>query len=332
MSISRTDLKFYLTSVEPNIPQTIFSQSIGGYISTSLVYPETTLTSTAGLYSETLSLSSYSSLLDKTYVSVGAETMKVESISSNNINITQRSLNTSRYSHPSGFVIRGVSDGFFNDDLNDDLKQYRCVALKNTSTSDTAYNMKIYLKQDTVNSGSTIKLAVEVPKSDYLSSTSTSWSSMYLVDTSLGTTYDDNHFSDALLVFTSGPNSGQTRLISSYDKSENKFVFYNSLPFTSGNPAAVTYYVLPSPAQRIASGIYSPTFNSTRVSSLQSPTLSSPISIDVNSQRTDGNNLGHDDLIYIWIERAMTKGVEADPENTFVIGVLYKESASVTHE
>ena len=43
-------LKSYLTSLEPDISQTIHSQSIGGYCSTSLLYPETTLTSNIGLY------------------------------------------------------------------------------------------------------------------------------------------------------------------------------------------------------------------------------------------------------------------------------------------
>ena len=43
------DLKIYLTSLQPNMNQNIFSQSIGGYVSASLLYPETTVNGTIGL-------------------------------------------------------------------------------------------------------------------------------------------------------------------------------------------------------------------------------------------------------------------------------------------
>ena len=49
-------LKLYLTSLEPDMNQTIYSQSIGGYISNSLIYPETTLAASMDLYSTNLSL------------------------------------------------------------------------------------------------------------------------------------------------------------------------------------------------------------------------------------------------------------------------------------
>ena len=54
-------LKLYLTSLEPDLDQTIYSQSIGGYLSNSLVYPETILSSPIGLYDTSISLDTPSS-------------------------------------------------------------------------------------------------------------------------------------------------------------------------------------------------------------------------------------------------------------------------------
>ena len=49
-------LRNYLTSLGPDMSQTIYSQSLGGYVSNSLLYPETTLSSNMGLYGTTISL------------------------------------------------------------------------------------------------------------------------------------------------------------------------------------------------------------------------------------------------------------------------------------
>jgi len=66
VAISKTDLKFYLTSLEPAIEQSTYSQSIGGYAgyvygdaTKSLLYPETTLASVISLTDTTMILSDY---------------------------------------------------------------------------------------------------------------------------------------------------------------------------------------------------------------------------------------------------------------------------------
>ena len=52
------DLKMYLTSLEPDMSQSILSQSIGGFTSNTLLYPEAVLTNTVGLYDDSLVLNS----------------------------------------------------------------------------------------------------------------------------------------------------------------------------------------------------------------------------------------------------------------------------------
>lgn len=179
---------------------------------------------------------------------------------------------------------------------------------------------------ETQNIGSTIKLAVEIPNSDYLSSTASDWDYTSLEDTSLGTTYSDNHFVNALLRITSGPNSGQTRVVASYDQATNKFVFTNELPNGGGVPATITYIVDPGPCGRISTGNNTPTFGSGRIGTLEAATASSSLEINVNNSRADGPNLGPNDLFYLWVERSLTKNADASLENTAIITLFYSTS------
>lgn len=319
MAIAKTDIKVYLTSIEPSIAQTIYSQSLGGYKSASLLYTETTLLRTIGLYDTNIRLNNYVPVTGSQYLNIGLETIKVEAVASNSVNVVSRGLRTSLSSHVAGSVVRGMADEFFNNDMTDDLKQYRCVAIKNNSATEIAYQVRPYIKMDTQNTGSTIKLAVEIPNSDYLTSTASDWDYTSLEDTSLGTTYSDNHFTNALLRITSGPNSGQTRVIASYDQATNKFVFSNAMPNGGGTPATITYTIDPGPAQRISTGTETPIFGSGRVSALEAATASSSLGINVN-------NIGPNDLFYLWIERALTKNADASLENTSIITLFYSTS------
>ena len=88
-----SDIKVYLTSLEPNLSQSNDSQSIGGYISNTLVYPETSLAETIGLYDMTLTLDNWTGLSGLSYLNINNEIIKVGSISSNNITILQRGIN-----------------------------------------------------------------------------------------------------------------------------------------------------------------------------------------------------------------------------------------------
>ncbi|KKM28134.1 hypothetical protein LCGC14_1567740 [marine sediment metagenome] len=325
-------IKFYLTSLEPNLAQTIRSQSIGGYPSNSLVYPEATLLSSIGLYDMFLTLEDYIALSGEEYISINSEIIKVSPISNNVVSIQQRGVNDILNVHVvSDLVKGGTINKIFNDTFNDSYKQYRCIAVKNISDNVDpsanliSYNMEVYLVQGSRNINTDIKMAIEIPKSQYFKGFSTSWTNISLIDISLiGGTLQDNDCKDAYLRILSGPNSGRNRLISSYDSSTGIFIFYDSLAvdYSSSYNYIIEYEVEPTPAQRIKTGTESPSFGTGYVSNLSAFTESSPVGINLTN-KTDGNNLYSKDVIYVWLERTIRKGSEIFNANNSIIGLKY---------
>jgi len=328
-------IKFYLTSLEPNLAQSIQSQSIGGYPSTSLVYPEATLLSSVGLYDVFLSLEDYTVLTGEEYISINSEIMQVSPIDSNVVRIQQRGVNDILNVHvASDFVKGGSIEKIFNDTFNNDYKQYRCIAIKNISDNAdpsanlTAYSMEVYLTQGSRTVNTDIKMAVEIPKSQYFKGISTSWTNISIVDSSLiGGTLQDNDCKDAYLKILSGPNSGRNRLISSYDSSTGTFIFYDSLAvdYTVSHNHKIEYEVEPAPAQRIKTGTESPSFDTGYVSNLSVFTESNPVNINLTN-KTDGNNFYPKDIIYVWLERTIRKGSAIFNANSCVIGLKYSRN------
>jgi len=324
MAISRNDIKLYRTSAEPSLAQSSNAQSLGGYPSTSLVYPETTLTANTGLRSNSITISYDSSMENIEYININDEVIQVEAITGAAVVATQRAFNNTRQIHLSGNVVRGLSSssGLLNSEFNQNKKQYRCIALKNTSSTDTATEVRVYLKQGSLNASSTVRLAVEMSLNDYETGTATDGTSMTLVNSSIATLFSDNHFSSALLRMTSGNNINQERLIASYDDSTGTFTVASEFPFSvaSGN----TYEVEPGPAQRIADGTSVPTSGAGRVSSFSEISEADAVSIDVTGSRDNGDDLMPNDIVYIWIEREITRDSTPYDNNLAVIGVNYK--------
>ena len=236
-------LKLYLTSLEPNLSQNIYSQSIGGYISNSLVYPETDLVSTMGLYNTNLTLRTPDSgdwleWQGIEYINIGNELMKVPPIVNGSIVVSQRGYNNIFNMHIVGDAVRAAqSKELFNDVFNDDYKQYRCIAIKNISTNllepsieQVAYDIGVYLKQNSRNINAPIKISLEKANTQYLSSISTSWGTDHLTDTSLIGHLYQNAYKDAYLVITDGGGGakGQGRLIASYEPTTGVFGFYST--------------------------------------------------------------------------------------------------------
>jgi len=200
-------LKSYLTSLEPDMSQSIYSQSIGGYCSNSLLYPLTTLSVTVGLYDTSISLEtpssgSWSEWQGIEYINIGNEMIRVSPMVNGVVTVVQRGYNGIINMHISGDEVwASSSNELFNDVFNDSYKQYRCIAIKNDSTllSDpsgliTTYDFGVYLKQNSRNDNSSIKISLEQPRSRYISSASTSWTTMQIVDTTLIGLYEDNYF------------------------------------------------------------------------------------------------------------------------------------------
>jgi hypothetical protein len=330
MAITKSDIKFYLTSVEPENEQTLYAQSIGGHAATvtgdssaSLVYPETTLGSSVGLYGSTLSLADYTDLSGMSYVSMHNEIIKTETIASNSVTISDRTLNGLRNSYVSSDIVRGIPvSNIFDNSVSEDGRQYRCLAVKNISSTETAYNVLVYIKQSSRNVNSDIRIAVEMPQNDVLTGTTTSGGTNTTVrDSTLMSLFSDNHFQNAVLRFTSGSNVNQFRTIISYDGSSGVFVLDSSLPFEAS--AGQDYRVESGPTQRIKSGIVSPVFGTTRVTSLSVASRTNPISIDVSGIRDHGSDMQPDDIFYIWIERKLIKNSSQFDENSIVITLNY---------
>jgi hypothetical protein len=331
--------KNYLTSIEPDMEQTIYSQSIGGFCSNSPLYPETTLLSTIGLYDITLTLNTpesgtWDDWQGIEYINIGNEVMQVSPIINGSITVITRGYNGIINMHISGENVRAVSSKeLFNNVFNEDHKQYRCIAIKNVSSSEdpsgslNAYNFEVYLKQNSRNDNSSIKIALEVPTSQYLSSTSTKWTSMQVVDTSLIGIYDDNYFQGAYLKILSGDASGQGKVVSSFDSSTGTFTFYSSFSSSYSYASNVLYEVLPAPAQRLKTGTDSPV--DTGIDFLSFVSTSEDATLRFVSGSATNPMVGDlypNDVVYVWIERTMEKGAESFNHNDIVLNIKYSVS------
>ena len=322
MAINSNDIKMYLTSLEPDIAQNTYSQSIGGYPSTSLVYPENVLLSSSDLYQSSMDVS----LLNECdYVSTNSELMGIETINENSIVIERNKLGKNKF-HKTGDIVRLINvDNLFNKSFNKDNKQYRCIAIKNTSLNQIAYNFTIYMTVASISLGSKVKIAIEVPKNDSLiNRVSTGGSTSTLVDSGLISSYEDNHFKNSLLRIKSGSNNNQTRIISSFDNETGTFVLQDSLNSSIIN--GITYSVDPSPCQRLRFGTDCPDFTINRITKPSIVGYDSRISININ--RDHGANMAAGDIIYVWIERTILPGYSPTDLNGIFFACNYYTSLS----
>ena len=332
-------LKFYLTSLEPDLNQTIYSQSIGGYVSNSLVYPEATLLSSMGLYDTNLSLltppsGSWSEWQGIEYININNELMKVPSFVDGSIIVSQRAFNNIHNVHLVGDIARAASSReLLNDVFNDDHKQYRCIAIRNVSTNSTdpsneqiAFDLEVYIKQNSRNINSDIRIALEQPSSEYISGASTSWSVSSVVDSSLIGVFKDNYFKEAFLKITNGGASGQGKIIASFDRETGAFGFFNTFSEDLDFNIAPTYEVLPSPAQRVKTGTISPVVSTPTVTQFFRPDEFTPLTFFEQGSVFNVSNLFPNDVMYVWIERTVEKGNEEFLNNDFVLNLRYKVS------
>lgn len=316
MTLSNNDIQVYSTCYDPrDQDQKPYSQSIGGYASPFTLYPKTTLSQNAGLYSTVLNLNTLtnpSEWEDVAYLSSNGEIMKVNGSVSATTNVGARGVNNLVRMHLSGDDIYGIKNNFFNDSLNDNYKQYRCLAIVNNSISDTAYNVTIGTNQIGTNQNVKMSMAIERPNSQYIDGTSTDITTMTLTDTSLNepyVTYSDNYFRNAYLTV-----NGYSRKIASFDSETSTFSFTESIVLPGST--TVPYYVSPSPCQRLISGLYSPIIND-NMSDFLLLTNTSDISIG------GGGKIEAKNVIYVWLERFVKKGSTALLNNNIVINIKY---------
>jgi len=327
-SLDRSDISFIATSLEPNLAQTNFSQSIGGYPSTSVFSLETVIVQHVSLNDIVIEIKQpaggFPGWSDIKYFGINDEVIEVEKVDSLSVSVVKRGVNGIINSHVSGSLVKGLSSSnLFNDVFSSNYKQYRCIAIKNTSFFDIGYNFAVYISQNSLNADSSIKIAVEVPTNQQYVGISDSWDNMKIVESSLiGITED---FTDASLTINNGPNLGQSRVVSSFDPVTGTIVLKESLPidFSSSYSSGVSYTIDPGPAQRVQSGIISPVFNTDNVSDLSVATRKLPLSIDIKNEGGNKSKFRPNDVVYVWLERSLRKASSALPNNSVVIKTTY---------
>lgn len=321
MAINKSDIQFYLTSLEPNLEQSIRSQSFGGYAafvktdpSKSLVYPYTLLDNNLGSYSNEMDVVDYVKINNATKLAVGDAFYKVNSVSSSNVDILNSSKNVFRLA---GDVVFDITQNFFNQSFNLERKQYRCIAIRNNSSTETAYNVSVFLKQKSKNFFSSVRISLEVPTSDYYTGSVTLGTNNNLKDSNIPSSFKEGCFDNAMFRVLSGSNINQTRIIKSY--SEKEIILFDSLPFVLQN--GDVYEIEAGPCQRIKNGLTKPE-KTEQNTIFFTPDLNNSINININN-RQHGSDLKPNDVIYVWFERELLKDSEDFFDNNVVVSLRY---------
>jgi hypothetical protein len=314
--VLKKDIKFYLTSIDYGLYQNNYSQSLGGYISLSPVYKESITSSDVKLYSnEDINLSE-NNIDNSNFISIDKEIIKINSID-NKIDIKNRGYNSLNKFHLQGKRIFGLENNLFNSlSYSQDKAQYRCIAVKNESVSNSIKNIYIY-NNDQYNDSSKMEFAIEVPIADYYSGTIDDGSNISFKDDSLIDIAENNHFRDCVFETTFESIIYKT-IINTYDSDSGVIVFYSSLAINL--VSGMTYKIYPTPAQRIKNGTMPPSKNS-----YISDFTNSEIGFNVNSKRRNENIFKPNDIFYIWIKRKLNRGKDAYNNNISFINIKYRE-------
>jgi len=312
MSVSKTDLKYYYTTIDAGNTQTDPSQSIGGYLSTTPFAASAILTADVAQNSVSLSLSSSLPgdmlLIDDEIIVVSGSTI-----------VSRGWLSTIAKPHATGAIASSlIQDYLFNDSFSPSYTQSRCIGVRNENPDDSFYNLSFYLKSPSVNPEVAISLAVEYEKQTPIEGVATTGGSLSFGDSSLISSYVDNYFSTCALTFTGGSNVNLSRIVSSFDSATGTFVLNQSLPL----PVAVgdTYRVSGLPAQRLVSGVDNPV-EATNFSGFQE----GKISIDIGGHRGDAT-LAPFETVYLWLQRQGTANAAQYSNNRVTFTANYTKS------
>lgn len=331
-STLKEDIRFYYTSVEPNLDQHNPAQSLGGFVSPTGLYDVSRLSQSISFYDSYIVLDSALSSYD--ILQIGDELMTVSEWRDSTAVISQRhAFGTPIRYQPAGSVVRGVGkNDIFNRVLSSDYRQYRCIAIKNTSETEIARDVKVFFKIASRNTLSTTRLAIEIPRSDYLSSTASSGSDISLTDGTIAGTYPDDHFVGAPLKLTSGGSSGQIRIVSGFDGALGKFLLDSELPrdVAGGD----TYFVDPAPSQIVPSGIVAPSTTASQttsppylISSFQSALFASNgVDINISGNRANGSDMQPNDVVYVWLERQIDDNNDEFVNSRSIITVSFSRA------
>jgi hypothetical protein len=317
--ITKADLNILYTSIEPFVSQLNPSQSIGGYPSDSLYSESGNLLSTLSVASASVPVST---ALSGANLLIDDEIISTQGTGATRTVLERGALSTSVRPHVAGVPVYSVpSSPLFNNALSDGLSQYRCLAVKNTSQTDTFYNLAFYFKETSLTPYTSVKLAVEVPATEYYSGEVGTGSLISIVDSGLEGNAD-NKFSGCVVKILSGQNINARRTVLSFDSDTNTLVLDASLPYALA--ADDEYEIQPAPAQSVAAGTVEPVFGSSRVSNLSAANgRSGSIGINVTGSRVHGGHLAPNEVVYLWLSRTRAANAPAKLNNRVIFTMSY---------
>lgn len=328
----KVNVKYYLTSVEPNMTQSNIDQSLGGYLSLTEV-SETTILSQVVSFSDNRIILDDDSLISYDYIQIQDEIIEIESWNGSTAVVAQRnSFDTPLRVHFEGAIVRGLrKNDLFTSNFNEDQSQYRCIAIRNDSSIQSAKKAEVYFKIPSRNNRSDWKISIEIPRSEYQDGIATSGTTSSLQSDNFKDDFQDDIFVTAPVVFVTGQNAGQFRVVTAYDDSTGTFSFDEELPYVPQE--GDSFYVDTAPSQRISNGIVSPVLVSNPGPDIQAPHLISDFadangylegsSIDVNSSRQMvqrfSDTLGPKETIYVWVKRSLDSDNEGKENNRLAL-------------
>jgi hypothetical protein len=148
------DLRFYLTTAEPLSEQKNYNQSIGGFISTTQVCRGLLLKDSISIYEKILvvdenALSNDFSVIDmqkNEFLQINDEVVRIDKWIGLSAYVSERNVfATPLRMHSQGTVIRElIKNSFFDANFGTDRKQFRCLAIKNINSTNTAKDVNIF--------------------------------------------------------------------------------------------------------------------------------------------------------------------------------------------
>jgi len=327
------DLKFYLTSPEPNVTQPFAAQSLGGFASLTEYSVNALLTEPLDHINQNVLISNNLGTIQAVLIDdeiIFVDSSQVFGAYGDELLTVQRGqYATSPKFHIIGDTVYAQNTGnLFNNSLSLSGTQYRCIAIKNTSSSDVLYNVQIYIKNGGQNPNSIIQIALEVPLSGVFYGSATLSTSISITDSSIQNVYPDNTFVGQLLVVDDplSVDYNIARPIASFDGPSGTFTFVNSMAFPLETNA--NFRVEQPSSQNIVTGRVSPVFNTGNVSDLSTALgVSNAISINFSGSRINGSSLLPNEVVYLWIERDVSNNSDTYVNNGLVFTVNYKTTS-----
>ena len=329
-NLLRENVILFYTTVEPFSAQNNYSQSFGGYVSTNTINSGFLLKRALGIYSNNLeieqaSLTSNLSLVElqkNEYLQINDEIIKIDRWDGLVAFIQERNAyQTPLRCHAINSLVKPIrKNEFLDKNLGSYKKQYRCLGLKNIDAVNIAKDLFIYSSIENRNVFSEIKIAIEVPKSEFFSGVSSSTGTVAFSVNALVNKQTNDYYKNAPLRFTSGANINQVRIIKSYIPSTGTLELFDRLPYSVA--LNDTFVIDPQPSSRMKSVFDMPIGEN--ISDFYSiGDYDNGLSINVKNNRKNKKDLFPNEVVYIWIERSISEINDEYTNNRISLSMQY---------